>query len=371
MRIRLLILTLIFLFFGVGVVLASDPPSPSSPQNNSTTTSSKLQWQTPGYNLYSSNPYRVQVDDDSAFSSPNKDYYTDNTYYTPTLSYGTWYWRVKAKDISANWSNWSDAWAFILSASTSAPTPTPAPTTQPTSTSQTSQSSSTGTSFTASGIPSQINSDQPFTAAINLSLPDSPNTTFYLKGAFKKADGSNYFGLTKVSGSWVKNNSSYSNQYKITTDPSGNWSGKLEVQPDADDSGFTGTDSYVFKAGRYTLSGSGPVWSDESNIQITATNITTPTSQDSSSKTVSKTETVSSFQPVDSAASEYIISQSSPKLNYQIATVAGASSSATPSASAKVLSQQSFNLLPFVGGGLILTGMGIFSYVYLRNKKAI
>ncbi len=119
-------------------VYAGDAPSLSSPENNSTVSSSTLNWQAPSYALYSSNPYRVQVDDDSGFGSLNKDYYTSNTHYAPTLSYGNWYWRVKAKDSSGNWSDWSTIWSFSLAAAadtpTTAPTATVIPTTKPTPT---------------------------------------------------------------------------------------------------------------------------------------------------------------------------------------------------------------------------------------------
>ncbi len=149
------------------------------------------------------------------------------------------------------------------------PTPTATPTPTPTSTSTSTTSTTPSSSFTISNIPSQIDSTEEFRVTINLSLPKSPNTIFYLKGAFKKQDKTNYFGLTKVGNDWIKNNNKFEDQYKITTDGSGNWSGNLEIQPDILDSGYEGAGEYLFKVARYTGSGS-LTWSNEIIIKINA-----------------------------------------------------------------------------------------------------
>ncbi len=133
MRSKFLILTLIYLLIGVKPVLAGDPPILINPTNNSTVSSSKLQWQTPSYAVCQSfSAYRIQVSNNSAFPSSGiyRDSYTSNTYYTPQLTLGNWYWRVMARDETCNkWSNWSDAWSFILMAATPSlsPSPTPSP----------------------------------------------------------------------------------------------------------------------------------------------------------------------------------------------------------------------------------------------------
>lgn len=127
MRIKLLILTFLYLFFGAGLASAISPPVQTSPIDNSQVSSSKLTWETPSYPLYSNNPYRIQVDDNSDFASVYRDYKTKNTYYTPVLTEGTWYWRIKVKDSSDTWSDWSDSWSFILTTSTPSPTPTATP----------------------------------------------------------------------------------------------------------------------------------------------------------------------------------------------------------------------------------------------------
>lgn len=255
--------------------------------------------------------------------------------------------------------------------STSTSTSTPAPT--PSSSSSSSSSSNSQTSsFTISNVPSQINSDQSFTRSVNLSLPDNPNTPFYIKGAFKKSDSSNYFGYTKVSGNWVKNGASFTDQFPITTDSSGNWSGNLEVQPDSSDSGYTGTDDYIFKVGRYTLSGSGPNWSNESTINISA--VTTNSDQDKTPSTVKSTSSNKSTALSSTAPqSQAIVSNptSAPKFNYRIASVAAATAAATPSASLEVKGNKQINFLPWVGGLLVISGISSLIFIYLRSRKTI
>lgn len=361
-----ILLGLLSLLILVKPVLAGEAPTQLSPANNATVSSSALNWQAPAYTLYPTSPYRVQVDDDSSFASLNKDYYTSNTHYTPTLIPGTWFWRVKAKDETGVWSNWSNVWSFILSDSKSSPSPPPSPV--PSSSSDFLSTPTPQTSFTVTNTPSQIGSDQSFNVSINLSLSENPNSVFYLKGAFKKTDGSNYFGQTKVSGNWVKNGSSFSSQYQITTDSSGNWSGNLEIQPDAEDSGFTGTGDYIFKVGRYTSSGSGPSWSSESTIKIIASeNTSTKTTTSESNSVVSpsvETLTKTTSSPI---AKTYV------KLAYRQASIAGAkaitSASALPSPQTTVKTQKQVNPLIWAGLSLILLGSGSVGYIYYKNGK--
>ena len=358
-------------------VFAGESPTQTIPANSSTVSSSTLNWQSPSYSLYSTNPYRIQIDDDPLFPSStiNKDYYTKNTYYSPVLDPGNWYWRVKAKDSSGIWSDWSSVWSFILQSNTqSAPSPSPTITPSP-SPNQSSSASTGSSSFTVSNIPSQINSNQSFNALVNLSLPSNPGSPFYLKGAFKKSDSSNYFGLTKASNSWIKNGSGYSDQFKITTDSSGNWSGNLEVQPDSEDSGFSGSGDYTFKIGRYNSSGSGPTWGNETTINITAVNIdqggtetTNATSENSPTQSTPSPSTLKN----NASLSPQI--KNSKNLLYKIATVAGISSdSATPSVPVKegIKSAKQFNGFLVAGFLLLICGFGSIGYVYLLKRKII
>ncbi len=274
MRFRILLI-LIFLLF-TKPTYAGEAPILISPQDNTTTTSVKLEWQPPAYDLYPTNPYRIQVDNSSSFDSTEKDYYTTNTYYSPQLDENTWYWRVKAKAISGEWSNWSNFSNFTLSTSASPspqtnPTPTNAPTPMP-EPSATSQTESKISSFVLSNVPTSIDSSQSFSASLSLSLTNKPSTILYLKGAFRKSGSTNYFGLTKTAENWVKNSAAYTNQLRVETDSSGNWSGSIEIKTDPEDSGFSGQGEYLFKVGWYDR-GSGPNWSNETTISVThATN---------------------------------------------------------------------------------------------------
>ncbi|HBQ51270.1 TPA: hypothetical protein DD690_04805 [Candidatus Daviesbacteria bacterium] len=169
-------------------------------------------------------------------------------------------------DVSIGRSPDGGSWTTLASSSKGSSnggaSPSPSPTPSP--------SPSSASSFTISNVPSSIDSTQTFTTSITLELSSYPNTKFYLKGAFVKSGSTNYFGYTKVNDSWVKNNNTYSDQYSITTDSSGKWSGSLEIQPDVFDSGYEGTNDYIFKVGRYTSSGNGPTWSNEITIKINA-----------------------------------------------------------------------------------------------------
>jgi hypothetical protein len=249
-------------------VFAGESPTQLGPAYGSTVTLSKLEWQAPTYPLYSNgSPYLVVVDNDQDFSSPEKNsVYLTNNYYSPKLDLGTWYWRVRAKDLDGNWSEWSPAWSFTLSDSTPIPSSQLSPTNNPIPT-PTSIPNSTATSipsdFSISGVPTQINSDQSFIVSINLSIPGKANTDYYLSGVFKSVDGTRYFGLTKTDLEWKQYSSDKGNRYKITTDSSGIWTGNLQVKPDAKDSDYKGSGDYIFKVGRYTSSGSGPTWSNE------------------------------------------------------------------------------------------------------------
>lgn len=165
--------------------------------------------------------------------------------------------------------------------------PSANPNTVPSISSTINVTSNNNSSFTVSNVPVGISSDQMLNANVNLVLPSNPNTSYYLKGAFVSSGGSNYFGQTKVGGSWVKNSTSYSSQLPITTDSSGNWNGNIVVMVDPLDSGYTGSGSYIFKVAKYSTSGSSLVWSNESIVNVNNVFIVTenPTSVSKTSAT--------------------------------------------------------------------------------------
>ncbi len=352
------VFTALFLF--PHSVLAISAPVLINPSDTTSINVPILNWQAPSYPLFPTNPYRIQVDDDSSFISPYRDYYTSSTSYAPNLADGLWYWRVRARDSSGTTSDWSSTWSFTLSP----PTPTPTPTPQSTAMPVPSSSSNPSSTFNISTDASSINSDDILTVAATTTGLD-PNTRYYLKGAFIKPGSSNYFGKTLVSGNWVKNSQTYSSQFPMNTDSAGVWNGSIQVMPDPEDSGFTGSGSYIFKLGRYSASGSGPVWSNEVNINITGNHIAEPTSSPKPSSINSKI----------SPSSNPVKSSISPKFNYpNIASIAGVSTDSSTPALVKSDIEQTLNKpkvnIWLLGAGLIVfvSGAGVLFYPKLKHK---
>lgn len=352
------------LFPFASVVSAANLPQSLSPSGGQevSDTSPKLSWQYTDSCPLSGSCFLVEVDDSGSFDSPNKSVYTNNTYYSPQdLNEGEWFWRVKAKDVSSSWSDWSSTNFKIIASA--GPSPSASASSEPSpSVVPVSGSTSNTSQFNVSGVPSAVNSSESFAVVVSLSLPSNPSTNFYLKGAFQKNGSSNYFGQTQVSGSWIKNGDSYAQQFRITTDGSGNWSGNLQVMPDNEDSGYVGTGDYIFKVGRYSASGSGPTWSNEANIQI---NGVVPTATPKASSTPTPKSTVS---PKTSVISPSPSSKNSTTVNgslvssYQnsgngedvkIASIAGIAVQSDTNSEAGIVNESKFNWY-FIASGLVL-----------------
>jgi hypothetical protein len=109
--------------WSVTVLSTPGTPSPSSPPNGSTTDDNTPTFAWTGASEATS--YRIQVDDDAGFSSPEVDQTTSSTTYTPgsALPDGTYHWRVQASNACGD-SPWSATWS--LTVDTYCPTP-PAP----------------------------------------------------------------------------------------------------------------------------------------------------------------------------------------------------------------------------------------------------
>lgn len=240
------------------------------------------------------------------------------------------------------------------------PTPTPSPTATPTDTPQATSS------FIISNTPSQINSDQSFSVNINLSMPNSQNTDYYLKGAFKQSNGTRYLGLTKIGNSWIEYGDDDLKQYKVTTDSSGKWTGNLDVKPDINDKDYKGTGDYIFKVVRLTSGGSA-IWSNETTIKIN--DISGSTS--SSNPTLQPIPKITPSPPSTKLTSPTSKPTPSIKTSYQIASVAGATTSATPEGIVEVKSQKQTNPFVWVGLIFIFAGAGAIGYIYLRSKTRL
>ena len=105
-----------------------EPPTLSAPSNGSTTSDNTpyFDWSEPAY----AHRYELIVDDNSSFLSPiiNPTDLSSSSYTAPSsLNDTLYYWKVRAKNSSDNWGNWSAPWHFTVStgSSISAGTVTP------------------------------------------------------------------------------------------------------------------------------------------------------------------------------------------------------------------------------------------------------
>jgi len=341
---------------------ASDPPNLISPSDGTTESKPKLTWEYKGECVESGSCFRVEVDNNSDFSSPEKSTYDTNTSYSPQgLANGTYYWRVKAKDKSDTWSDWSKVFKFTIGAQPINPSPTASsspsqnsPTPQPSTSPQ-----KTSGGFSIKEIPSEINSNSEFEVEVSLTLPGSPSQQFYLKGAFKKGESSNYFGETFTGNDWIKNSSSASRQYKIDTDSSGKWEGKIKIRPDSEDSGFEGSGDYFFKVARYSSSGSGPNWSNELSLKINAVEVAEDAPETLTAENSEEKEEVDITESL-------VKTQSERNYEFKIASVAGEatmSNNIPLEEHVAVLEEKKVNwLLIFLGLAILVGGIGYGVY---------
>lgn len=351
-------LILIFALFTAQNVFASDPPNLISPTDNASEDKTpKLTWEYKGECAESGSCFRVEIDNNSDFGSPEKETYAKTSSYSPRdLGQGEWYWRVRAKDRSDKWTDWSKVFKFNIGITLSSPTTSPTP-----QSSKEPESSKSSYQFEVKDGPGEINSDQEFEATVVLKI-DKPNNKFYLKGAFRKGDSLNYFGETYSESGWVKNGSSYSGQLKIETDAEGKWEGKIKVRPDIEDSGFDGSDSYNLKIGRYTDTGNGPVWSNEISLKINEVAKPKPSPSE-------EPEEIEE-EDIDEEMEEVKIPAASRDYEVKIASVAGEatmSNNITLEERTRILEERRVNwLLIFLGIGIFIGG-GV--YVFLKIKK--
>lgn len=255
-------------------------------------------------------------------------------------------------------------WTTLMTATKGTPnspslvTPSPTvspPTSLPQTTSPTSSptsSSTTGPNLVVSSVPSRVSVEEEFSVSVNIA-DFSPNTKYYLKGAFRKGSSTNYFGQTKVAGVWIKNNQSYTEQLSITTDSAGNSNGTLTVKGDVDDSGFVGTGDYSFKIGYYRDS-SSVAWSNEVIVNLTSPPSPTPSLQATDKKVVQQKATPK------------------PKIVALPLTILGtASAQTTPSPTStqtKIGSMTAINLL-LISLGIIAVLVGILIATFLFKRR--
>lgn len=288
----------------------------------------------------------------------------------PTSPYykgsGNYIFQVK-RFTEAGSSSWSDN---TVTLAISGADPSVAPSTSPNPSSQ--PAGTVGQAgFVINTDKGAFNSSDSLNISVQLSGQNG-NSKFYLKPALTKSGSSNYFGLTKVGSSWIKNSQSYSDQLAITTDASGSWSVQIEFKVDPDDSGFTGTGEYILKVGRYSASGSGPTWSPELVVNITDnTPRTTASPKASSSPSSTKTATASPTtkgspsgvnQTIFAASSGSFYNNSLGQLP-KIGSVAGESTKSAENVLVK--SNQQLNwIVMAIGGGLLLVSAAAGFYYF-------
>jgi hypothetical protein len=95
------------------ILSAPSPPVLSSPLDGSERSNSTLTFN--WGSVSGATSYRIQVDDDSKFSSPEIDQVSSSTSYTPGtgLVPGTYYWRVRSINACGQGS-WSSDWSFTI-----------------------------------------------------------------------------------------------------------------------------------------------------------------------------------------------------------------------------------------------------------------
>lgn len=343
-------------FFWPKIVLAEITPVLISPADNSSEDKSpKLVWEYLGECVEGGNCFKVEIDNNSDFSSPEKETYSNSYSYSPRgLVDGVWFWRIRAKNKSDKWSDWSQVFKFNIGAvsstlpAASAPSPTPEP------------AKKSEQVFEIKDLKSEINSDEEVEVSV-LIKSDKAKTSFHVKGAFRQGDSINYFGETFFEGDWSKNNNSYSKQPIIQTDDEGGWEGKIKVRADIEDSGFKGSGDYYFKVGRYSESGNGPVWSNELSVKINE--IEKAEAADLESEEEEDEE-------IEEATVEAKTIRPFPSFNfdYKIASVAGEatkSDNITLEEQTRVLEQKKVNwLLIILGIGILVGGIGYGVYQF-------
>lgn len=246
-------------------------------------------------------------------------------------------------------------------------------------------------SVIVSNPPSEI-TDQPF--SLNVSITGASPATNYLRVSLFPPGTTKYFGYTN-NGTTFINSSDYSQYLPITIDSSGSWSGVIEARLDIASSYYEGPGTYSLKVRRYTQSGSSYTWSKEISLSVnlptpaptpspsptptpTPTPSHTPTPSPTPKKTSSPTNTPApkptlkpSPAPQTSLAPQTplpsILKPSSKE--YRIASVAAvATKAASISANTKVINDQQFNPFKIIGAILIIVGLAIPIFFFIKLK---
>ena len=140
--------------------------------------------------------YRLQVDDDSNFSTPLINKNVDATSYTPTTVFadGTYYWRVTIRRSDTVFGHWTPTMSFVKSSrppQTLAPTADETVNEQPTFTWTAVLTPTVTPRLAAPRYRLQLSSDPNFSA--NLKTIDTDSASYTLKKGESLADGTWYW----------------------------------------------------------------------------------------------------------------------------------------------------------------------------------
>ncbi len=226
------------------------------------------------------------------------------------------------------------------------------------------------------------------------------NGSCYLQAAFTSPTPIKYFGSTKNNNDqWYEYISSPTQSYMQSTfftfqPVSGTWSGQLTLKINAESPNYKGPGAYNIKAWRYS-GNSNSYAGDPATLAVNVVGPTptptptpspsptpkpsptpTPLSSSSASKTkttnptLSPTPKPSLTTPSSTPQVQLSLSKSTsqPKLNYQIASIAGASSSASPSSKIEIKNQKQINPAIWIGSILIFAGSSCLGYIYWKKR---
>lgn len=226
------------------------------------------------------------------------------------------------------------------------------------------------------------------------------NGTCYLQAAFTSPTPIRYFGSTKNNNDqgyeYISSpTQSYIQSTFFTFQPvSGTWSGQLTLKINAESPNYKGPGAYNIKAWRYSGNSNSyagdpatltvnlvgpsptpiptPIPTPSPSPTLKPSPTPTPLPSSSTSKTKTTNPTLSptpkpSLTTLPSSPTLYP-SKTPTKIAIQVASIAGISSSASPSAKIEIKNQKQINPAIWIGSILIFAGATCLGYIYWKKR---
>ena len=222
-----------------------------------------------------------------------------------------------------------------------------------------------------------------------LTSSSCPNGQCYLQAAFTSQNQTKYFGFTQNHlGDWYEYDGSPEKEYIKSTlfafEPiSGNWSGKLTIKANFEDSNYNGPGSYNIKAWRYTGNSNSYSGPSDNTVTVELTNPApsptpspSPSNLPAKSSSTSKSPSPSTKNSPSPASSKKTTSVLGTSQSAEIAKspVSEINLSASPTPSAEETVQESINKLKIAGtvagSGAIVMGLSAGLYLWYKRKLA-